>query len=100
MGGWAGFLAYGAAEAGEYHHYPFVNRRIFEAMLRLPPEYRRQRRLADDIIAATWPELLDFPFNQASAGVYGAYRRLRTFARRLLKEPLLSIRDASGTNGT
>ena len=98
-GGWGGFLAYGQVDAGSYHHYPFLHRQVIEAMLRLPPEYRLGHQLSWDIIGSTWPELLEFPFNQASAGVYGAYRRLRGFARRHLKERLLSVRHPPGLTG-
>lgn len=85
MGGWNGFLMYGFPDSAEYHFFPYGDRRIFEAMLRLPPQYRRERRLADDIIASTWPELGRFPYNEATFGLYGAYRGLRRAARRTLK---------------
>jgi hypothetical protein len=42
---------------------PFANRQIFEAMMSLPYDYRFQQKMADDIIAATWPQLLDWEFN-------------------------------------
>lgn len=85
MGGWNGFLMYGFPDSAKYHFFPYSDRRIFEAMLRLPPEYRRERRLANDVIASTWPELARFPYNEATFGLYGAYRGLRRAARRTLK---------------
>jgi hypothetical protein len=41
---------------------PFNHRRIFDAMMRLPVEYRRKQRLADEVIRASWPELGILPY--------------------------------------
>lgn len=41
---------------------PFASRRVVEAMLRLPEEYRARRRLYRDLIVLRWPELLQVPF--------------------------------------
>ncbi|NIA25996.1 MAG: hypothetical protein GWP04_10580 [Gammaproteobacteria bacterium] len=85
LGGWNGFLMYGFPHAGRYHLFPYNDRGIFGAMLRLPPEYRRNQLLVHDIIAATWPELRRFPFNEGTFGVYGAYQRFRRFAKKVLR---------------
>jgi hypothetical protein len=37
---------------------------LVHACLRLPVDYRIPMRLHHDVIAAEWPELLDFPFNE------------------------------------
>ena len=63
LGCWAGPLHYGLVSNG-FVVSPFVHRKIFEIMLSLPPEYRRNQLLARDLISTQWPELLYFPFNE------------------------------------
>jgi hypothetical protein len=43
---------------------PFVHRRIQELALSLPYDYRREKKLAIDLIKNQWSELLNIPFNQ------------------------------------
>jgi hypothetical protein len=63
LGCWAGPSMYGPQQA-RFVAYPFNSRRIFEKMLSLPEDYRRQERLPKDLIRLKWPELLEFPFNE------------------------------------
>jgi len=44
--------------------YPLAHRASIEAMLRLPPDYKRREQLHKDIIAREWPELLSVPINE------------------------------------
>lgn len=44
--------------------HPFSQRRIFELMMALPPDFRFGQVLSEKIIALKWPELLEFPFNE------------------------------------
>lgn len=37
---------------------------IVRCMIETPAEYQRSGRLAEDVIAQAWPELLAWPFNQ------------------------------------
>jgi hypothetical protein len=62
LGCWAGVTAYGDAN-GPARIQPFSNRRIFELMLSLPAEMRRQDGIPQALIARFWPELLAFPVN-------------------------------------
>jgi hypothetical protein len=54
---------------------------ILQAMLSLPPEYKRDLRLEIDIIESQWPELLRFPFN-APLGIRGFLFTLEHAIRR------------------
>lgn len=63
LGCWAGPLHYGIVNNG-FVLSPFVHRRIFEIMLSLPPEYKRNQFLPRDLISTQWSELLSFPFNE------------------------------------
>jgi hypothetical protein len=62
LGCWAAPHLYGAAPF-RVNLTPFCSREIFHRMLQLPTAYRRQQRLAADVITASWPELLGMPFN-------------------------------------
>ena len=84
-GGWGGFLTYGYPDAAKFFFYPFADRRLLEALMRLPISYRRDCRVINDVITSQWPELLEIPFNDATAGLYGWYRRARRLAKRVLK---------------
>jgi hypothetical protein len=84
FGGWNGYLPYAYPEGYAYTMYPFGDRVIFGAMMSLPLEYRLANGFTPDAIARMWPELSRFPINE-STGWYGAYRRLRRFARKALK---------------
>lgn len=63
LGCWAGPLHYGLVSNG-FVLSPFVHRKIFEIMLSLPPDYRRNQLLTRDLISTQWSELLYFPFNE------------------------------------
>jgi len=63
LGCWAGPSMYGPM-GSRFIAYAFNCRNIYEEMLSLPVDYRRERRLPKDLIRLKWPELLEFPFNQ------------------------------------
>jgi hypothetical protein len=63
LGCWAGPSQYGSVRS-RFIVLPFNATRIFQLMLALPHEYRRENRLAEELIRARWPELLDLPFNE------------------------------------
>jgi hypothetical protein len=68
LGCWASPLLYGTAPFA-LHLTPFCHREVFDLMLRLPASYRAQKRLPDDLIAASWPELGRVPFNEYPQGL-------------------------------
>jgi hypothetical protein len=78
---WAGPAAYGHV-GSRCTVLPLNHRRIFEAMLCLPPEYRREDGLAEDVIRARWPELLRVPFNRY-VGARAIVDDVRTASRRM-----------------
>jgi hypothetical protein len=43
---------------------PFIQKALFEWMLALPHEFRRNQKLASEIIGREWPDLLRTPFNR------------------------------------
>lgn len=63
LGCWAGPAMYGTIQA-RFVTYPHNSRSLYEKMLSMPNDYRRQARLPIDMIRLKWPELLDLPFNQ------------------------------------
>ena len=72
LGCWAGPHTYGFANV--FNMSPFTHRRIFDAMLRLPLEYRCAQRLSEDIIRLGWPELAGIPFD-IPLDPYSSFRR-------------------------
>ena len=78
LGCWAGPLQYGQDGMHQARIFPFNDRSIFKAILNSPVEPRRRQRLADDILASEWPELLDLPFNKltGAAGILQAGRNI------------------------
>ncbi len=84
LGCWAASTHYGNTTSA-FETAVFNSREIFHTMMRLPQAYRHKKQLAVDICAYTWPELLQFPFNEFT-GVKGFFyakaRRIKT----LLKE--------------
>jgi len=89
VGCWAAPHLYGAAPF-VLNFTPFCHRRIFDTMMRLPPDYRKSQQLADDVIRLSWPELGDLPYNQWTGPAQLAERitehlpwRLRPLARSL-----------------
>ena len=85
FGGWGGYLPYGYPDAARFFFYPFADRRLIEALVTLPPSYRRVDGFTHDVISSRWPELLSFPFNDATAGLYGWYRGARRLAKHVLR---------------
>jgi hypothetical protein len=81
FGSWAGPQEYGHPNHA-FILSPYCHRRIFQRMLALPKEYRWRDRLADDLIASRWPELLGFPINEYP------------WSKLLLKHPKRFIRSA------
>ncbi|MDT0632208.1 hypothetical protein [Rubrivirga litoralis] len=85
FGCWAGPHLYGTAQ-GATPLVPFIDRRVVDAMARLPAAYRLESRIADDLIGAGWPELEQFPYQRRpglpgfAVRVYDAVRR-RTVGR-------------------
>jgi hypothetical protein len=64
LGGWGGPLTTGYPDAYSFTLYPYANRAVVDAVLRLPWEYRRAGALREDVIASRWPELLDVAVNR------------------------------------
>ena len=54
-------------------HAPLMTRGLVEAMMALPPDWKRASRLSHAVTAAAWPELLQFPYN--SLGPIQDFRR-------------------------
>jgi len=89
LGCWAGPSMYGPP-GSRFVAYPFNSRQIYELMLSLPVEYRRQQRLPADLIRCRWPELLEFPFNEP-VGLLRLQRNARHFlaiARKAVRNSL------------
>lgn len=63
LGCWAGPSMYGPV-GSRFIAYPFNSRQIYEQMLSLPVDYRREGRLPKDLIRLKWPELLEYPINE------------------------------------
>jgi hypothetical protein len=89
MGCWSAPQAHGFPEA-PYHIAPLNHRRIFEALMQLPPEWRRSSQYIDALIAELWPALAAWPFNRFDglkqlkymAGKMLSYSRIRRKLRR------------------
>lgn len=64
LGAWAGVLSQGHADAIPLRIFPFAHRDAFDAMLRLPVEYKLSKRFPIDVIRSRWPELCRDPFNR------------------------------------
>jgi hypothetical protein len=90
LGCWACPHLYGTAPLA-VNLTPFSHREIFDAMLRLPVDYRRGERLAEGVIGATWPELLSVPFKrfETMADVVQRVRARLGRVRRRLRNTLL-----------
>ncbi len=92
MGCWAGPHMYGtapfAANVGAFSH-----RRVIEAMMSLPPAFRRSQGLADAVIAAEWPEAGDLPF-QRLTGMARLTDPLQAAARQVGRAAVRSARRA------
>ena len=96
-GGWAMAHLHGTAPFRDVI-VPYARRSIMEAMMRLPLDYRRNQRMAHDVIAATWPELNALPF-QRTPGLGGRWRLYRdmTLRPKVLKmmEGVSGLRQSS-----
>lgn len=82
-GAWGGLLTMAYPDAYTFTLYPYAHRAIMDAEFRFPWQYRRSRRLNNDLVAARWKELLDIPFNHPPVGV--ALRRQARRSARLAK---------------
>ncbi|MEM9342239.1 MAG: hypothetical protein AAGA87_04280 [Pseudomonadota bacterium] len=60
---------------------PLVTRPILRAMLSLPADWKRTERMADAVIARTWPELAEYPFNSLGAFPDAMQKLRRAVAR-------------------
>jgi len=90
-GAWASAHLYGAAPF-RMNFMPFASRRLFDVMGRLPVEFRRQDRLADEVLRRTWPELAAFPyggFTGVRRVVEGVRRRGGALRKQLRRPGLL-----------
>jgi hypothetical protein len=81
LGCWGGPQQYGGDDRAVRQLFPLAHRAVFEAMLALPADYRREEQLARQICELAWPELLSLPFNEFS----GWQRYPRRLARSVLR---------------
>ncbi len=63
LGCWAAPILYGSQQSIP-QFWLLSHRRIISNMLSFPEHYKESERLAEDVISITWPELLQFPFNE------------------------------------
>ena len=75
LGCWASPQLYAAAPFAA-NVMPLSHHESFAAMMAMLPQYRRQQKMADDVINAAWPELLDVPF-QVLTGWRDLLRRIK-----------------------
>ena len=80
MAPWAFANAYGTPEVRHIH--PLVSRTVFETMVGLPYDWRRQGLLTTSIVRQYWPELLDVRINS-----YGDYRDWVRLIKRVAANP-------------
>ncbi|MEO1686306.1 MAG: hypothetical protein AAFU61_00200 [Pseudomonadota bacterium] len=85
MGCWAFAQAYVAPGLPEVS--PMISRRCFQAMLSLPPDWRRGNRMILDSVRLAWPELLELPINR-----YGDWRDPMRLVRRAARNPGLILK--------
>ncbi len=85
MGPWAFAQSYANPRVRQVS--PMISRRVFEAMLSLPPEWRRSNRMMRETIAVSWPELLEAPINR-----WGDHRDLTSKLLRAVRRPQLIVR--------
>jgi hypothetical protein len=81
VGAWGGAHCYGTAPFA-FNVMPMNQRRVLEAMIRLPPDYRRARRLVTDMVRLGWPELEGLPFGRPP-GLVGQAEGVARVARKL-----------------
>ncbi|MGH7785721.1 MAG: hypothetical protein ACRERC_02585 [Candidatus Binatia bacterium] len=63
MSAWAFAQSY-AQDAIVDHLHPMICREVYQLMLELPPEAKRQKRFIPEGVEALWPELLELPINR------------------------------------
>ncbi len=63
-GCWAGTIEYAEDGYSLRRLPPLCNEEIVRTLFRLPEAYRQEMVFERDLIAARWPELLEFPFNE------------------------------------
>jgi hypothetical protein len=84
LGSWAGVIPYAEYAGPGFTLLPMNHTEIIRAMMALPEQFQRERRLPEAIVGAYWPELLRWPFNEET-GWRRVRRRARQQARRLLR---------------
>jgi hypothetical protein len=89
-GCWAGVIEYAEDGYSLLRLAPMCHTEIIRTLMSLPEAYRRADGFEHDLLAAQWPELLEFPINdQLPVGrVRGRYYRTR--------ESLGTLRDSVG----
>ena len=90
MGCWAGPHMYGAAPF-RVNLTPFADRQLIEALMSLPIQFRRSKRLAEMVISRAWPELLELPFQQL-CGFRGLAVQLKRQSRQRFRRLASSAR--------
>lgn len=91
LGCWGMPQTYGNLKYGE-HFFPFSHRKIYEAILQMPPEFRSDQKIFDAICEMYWPELVHYPINTYSGikkllGVYQKAKRVPSYLYRKLTQP-------------
>ena len=85
MGPWA-YAAF-PSDPSVVRYAPAITRLSLDAMLSMPPAFRRDDRLGEALIARAWPALSDIPFNSE-----GWLRDKLRLVSRGLREPSTVIR--------
>jgi hypothetical protein len=87
MSCWGFADSYALPQQLELH--PLISRRIYTAMLALPPEFRRSNGMTMACINREWPEVLALPINK-----YGDWRDRISPLRRAAANPSRAMRKA------
>ncbi len=82
LGNWVSPQLYGTAQFA-FNIYPLNQRRIFEAMLRLPADMRREGRMSHEVVNVGWPELTGYPHGRGP-GLAGRWGQVRSVPYRLV----------------
>jgi hypothetical protein len=80
MAPWAFANSYGMPDVRHIH--PLISRSVFEAMVSLPPEWRRKGLMTTEIVNHYWPELGTVRINS-----FGDYRDVLQILRRVANDP-------------
>jgi hypothetical protein len=80
MSCWAFAQAYASPHVVKI--YPLISRASYEAMLSLPPSFRRDNGMIKACIEQSWPETLSYPINR-----YGDFRDRLELAERAIRKP-------------